>query len=83
MKRILWIVAAALCAAGMAWTAGDGTLPLRRLAMYIGSNDGGHGRVTLRYAEEDARSMAGVMLELGGVSGEDSLVLLAPAAADV
>ena len=83
MKRILWIVAAALCAAGMAWTAEDGTLPLRRLAMYIGSNDGGHGRVTLRYAEEDARSMAGVMLELGGVSGEDSLVLLAPAAADV
>jgi len=82
MKRFLWIVV--LAAAGMAaFAAGDTTLPLRRLALYIGSNNGGRGRVTLRYAEEDARAMAGVMQELGGVSGEDSLVLLAPTAEDV
>ncbi len=82
MKRFLWIVV--LGVAGMAaFAAGDTTLPLRRLALYIGSNNGGHGRVTLRYAEEDARAMAGVMQELGGVSGEDSLVLLAPTAEDV
>jgi hypothetical protein len=82
MRRFLWI--AALCAAGAtAWAAGNGTLPLRRLALYIGSNDGGPGRATLRYAEEDARAMAGVLQELGGVSAEDSLVLLAPTADDV
>jgi hypothetical protein len=56
----------------LSFAAGDSTLPLRRLALYIGSNNGGPGRVTLRFAEEDARSMAGVMQELGGVSGEDS-----------
>jgi hypothetical protein len=82
MKRFLCILL--LGAAGTAgFASGDTTQPLRRLAMYIGSNNGGSGRVTLRYAEEDARAMAGVMQELGGVSGEDSLVLLAPTAEDV
>ena len=82
MKRLLSILL--LGAAGtLSFAAGDTTLPLRRLALYIGSNNGGPGRVTLRYAEEDARSMAGVMQELGGVSGEDSLVLLAPTAEDL
>jgi hypothetical protein len=81
MRRFLWIVL--LAASGMsAFAAGD-TLPLRRLGLYIGSNNGGQGRVTLRYAEEDARAMAGVMQELGGIAGEDSLVLLAPTAEDV
>ena len=84
MKRKLWIAALGLCLlGGLAWSAGDNTLPLRRLALYIGSNDGGPGRATLRYAEQDARVVAGVMQELGGVSTEDSLVLLAPTAADV
>ncbi len=82
MRRFLSIVA--LASAGLsAFAAGDTTLPLRRLGLYIGSNDGGPGRATLRYAEEDAGAMAGVMKELGGVSGEDSLVLLAPTAGDV
>jgi len=81
MKRLLWIAALCVCLAHAAWSAsgaGDEALPLRRLALYIGSNNGGGGRVTLRYAEEDARAMAGVMQELGGVAAEDSLVLLAP-----
>ena len=30
---------------------------LRRFAMFVGSNDGGHERVRLRYAESDARAL--------------------------
>jgi hypothetical protein len=79
MKRLPWIAVLSLCClAHAAWSAADEALPLRRLALYIGSNNGGAGRVTLRYAEEDARAVAGVMQELGGVAAEDSLVLLAP-----
>jgi hypothetical protein len=56
---------------------------LRRYAMFVGSNDGGHERVRLRYAESDARAMAEVMQELGGVEFDDSLVLLAPTSYDL
>ncbi len=71
-----------VCLAAPAWS-GEGPLPLRRLALFVGSNDGGAGRVTLRYAEEDARTMAGVMQEMGGVAAADSLVLLAPTPDDL
>ena len=33
-------------------------LPLRRFALVAGDNDGGEGRVRLKYAESDARSFA-------------------------
>ena len=56
---------------------------LRRYAMFVGSNDGGHERIRLRYAESDARAMAEVMQELGGVQFNDSLVLLAPTSYDL
>jgi hypothetical protein len=56
---------------------------LRRYAMFVGSNDGGHERVRLRYAESDARAMAEVMQELGGIEFNDSLVLLAPTSYDL
>ncbi len=84
MKRILVILALGLGLASTVPAANEsGALPLRRLALFIGSNDGGPGRVTLRYAEEDARAMASLMQELGGVSLEDSLVLLAPTSEQV
>jgi hypothetical protein len=84
MKRILVILALGLGLAAAVPAANEGgALPLRRLALFIGSNDGGSGRVTLRYAEEDARAMAALMQELGGVSFEDSQVLLAPTAEQV
>ena len=83
MNRFLAILALGLGLAQAVPAANDGALALRRLALFIGSNDGGPGRVTLRYAEEDARAMASLMQELGGVSFEDSLVLLAPTSEQV
>lgn len=83
MKRALWISLLGLlvCAATMA--ANQSTSALRRFALFIGSNNGGGERVALRSDEQDARAMAGVMQELGGVAAEDSPVLLAPTTEDV
>jgi hypothetical protein len=52
------------------------TAGTRRYALVIGENDGGPKRVKLRYAVSDARAVAAVLTNLGGVRGED-LVLLA------
>jgi len=83
MKRTLACAALLLALVQLAWSAGEEVLPLRRLAMYIGSTNGGPGRVRLRYAAEAARAMAGVMQELGGIAAGDSLVLLAPTSEDL
>jgi Caspase domain len=53
-------------------------LPLRRFALVAGSNDGGEGRVRLKYAESDARSFAAVIEELGGVRSEDLVLVVSP-----
>ena len=68
---------------GVCLFANQSSQGLRRFAMFVGSNDGGHERVRLRYAESDARAMAEVMQELGGVEFNDSLVLLAPTSYDL
>jgi hypothetical protein len=81
MRRILLLHLLLLVGASL--FAADAQAALRRFAMFIGSNDGGRNRVKLRYAESDARAMAGVMQELGGVAGRDSLVLLAPTSYDL
>jgi len=51
---------------------------LRRFALVIGANDGGPERSTLRYAETDARTVAGVMTELGGVAPSDRVLVVDP-----
>lgn len=52
------------------------TVPVRRLALLVGVNDGGAGRVRLRYAVSDARSFDKVLGELGGVAAADRRVLV-------
>lgn len=47
----------------------------RRFALIASSNDGGQGRVPLRFADSDARAMADVLRHLGGLRDPD-LVLL-------
>ncbi|MCA9665380.1 MAG: caspase family protein [Myxococcales bacterium] len=49
-----------------------------RFALVVGANDGGKGRVRLRYALSDARAMAAVMKQLGGVRSEHVTLLLEP-----
>ncbi|MEM9487519.1 MAG: caspase family protein [Myxococcota bacterium] len=66
------IVSAALATPALAQTE------LHRFALVIGANDGGTDRVLLRYAQSDARSVARVISELGGVATSDVEVLLDP-----
>ena len=51
---------------------------LRRFGLFIGSNDGGADRVVLAYATSDARSVARVMSEMGGIRNADSIILEDP-----
>lgn len=57
---------------------GPGQDALRRFALVAGANDGGPGRVKLRYAASDAQAMARVLEELGGVAAADRLLLVEP-----
>jgi len=52
--------------------------PMERFALVAGSNAGGPGRVQLKYADSDARSIAAVLTELGGVSDSDLILLSNP-----
>lgn len=47
----------------------------RRLAVVVGSNAGNPGRRPLRFADNDARKVARVLLDLGGVEPDDLLLL--------
>jgi Caspase domain len=51
---------------------------LRRFALIAGANDGGGSRITLRYATSDARAMAKVLTQLGGVDPRDVAVVEDP-----
>jgi hypothetical protein len=51
---------------------------IRRFAMIAGANDGGPKRVKLQYAVSDASSVMKVLSEMGGISQEDSLLLIDP-----
>lgn len=51
---------------------------LRRFALIVAANDGGALRPVLRHAQSDARSVAAVLSELGGVLPSDARVLLEP-----
>jgi hypothetical protein len=50
----------------------------RRLALLVGSNDGGPRRQLLRHAQSDAEAMARVLVELGGVAPADQFLLRDP-----
>jgi hypothetical protein len=82
--------AAALCTgliniAGVFATpaGGPGEQAVRRFGLFIGSNNGGRGRVMLRYAVSDARSVSRVFGEMGGITGEDNILLLEPNLRDI
>jgi hypothetical protein len=52
-------------------------------AIVVGSNAAGAGQEPLRFAEDDARLVAGVLQDLGRFEARDVRVLLRPGAADV
>ncbi|MFY0538024.1 hypothetical protein [Nannocystis pusilla] len=50
----------------------------RRVALIVGANDGGPGRVKLRYAGSDAKALSRVLADVGGIDRRDAFVLLDP-----
>ena len=57
--------------------------PSDRYAIVIGANRGEPDEVALRYAEQDARRIGEVLVDLGGVAAEDLLVMASPDVAAV
>jgi hypothetical protein len=56
---------------------------VRRFALFVGANDGGDDRVTLRYAVSDAARVADAMFSVGGVQPGDSRLLRDPDGATI
>lgn len=56
-------------------TARGGTGEVRRFALLAGTNDGGTERVRLRYAVSDAKRLAEVLQQFGGIDAGDVLML--------
>jgi hypothetical protein len=79
MKRltILLTLLAAITFEASARAAEPG-VRLRRFALLIGVNDGGPARAKLRYATSDAKSMARVLENLGGVTQGDLVFVDTP-----
>ncbi len=78
MRRLALVLLLAVLSIAAATAAAAGPSPLRRFALVAGSNDGGAGRVRLRYAATDAEAVARVLRELGGVRDEDLVLLVDP-----
>jgi hypothetical protein len=55
----------------------------RRFGIFIGANNGGRERVTLRYAVTDARSMLNVFREMGGIGSDDYILLVEPSVREI
>lgn len=70
MHRLLLVCTVAVIASAHAHAS---TPPpaLRRFALVVGSNTGGAGRETLRYAGHDATNIAEVLRQIGGVAKAD------------
>jgi len=84
MKIRRYIIASVLCLLGAALAFGaaaDGST--RRFGIFVGSNNGGKERVTLRYAVSDAVSISKVFSEMGGIAIEDSVLLVEPSIRDI
>ena len=62
---------------GMAAFA-TGTEGVTRLGLFVGANDGGSERVRLRWAEQDARTLAEVMQRYGGLARDNTWFLVDP-----
>lgn len=51
---------------------------IRRFAVIVGANNGGPGRIRLRYAVSDADTVMNVLKNIGGVSENDGYLLIDP-----
>ncbi|MFH0975737.1 MAG: caspase family protein [Spirochaetota bacterium] len=51
---------------------------IRRFALIVGANDGGPARPKLKYSVSDAKSVLTVLNEMGGITRNDSVLLIEP-----
>ncbi|HUJ62782.1 MAG TPA: caspase family protein [Kofleriaceae bacterium] len=75
MSRISLLAACALCGTAAAQPA---PTPIATYAIVVGSNAGGPGQTELRYAEDDARSVGALLVELGGYTAQQVDVVVHP-----
>ena len=61
----------------------DADFPVRRFGLFIGANDGGNERITLRYALSDAQRVAEVLSRVGGVGRTDMVLLDDPSPEEI
>jgi hypothetical protein len=82
MKNILAVLCFFLVS--VAAFGSDGiTEGVRRFGIFIGSNNGGRERAMLRYAISDARAVSRVFSEMGGIAGEDVVILFEPGVREI
>src|SRR5262245_58315512 len=64
----------------IAWLAGTARADdeIATYAIVVGSNAGGPGQADLRYAEDDARRVGSLLVELGGYRGDRVDVVVHP-----
>ncbi|MDL2228643.1 caspase family protein [Treponema sp. OttesenSCG-928-L16] len=55
----------------------------KRFGIFIGANNGGRDRTMLRYAVSDARAVSRVFADMGGISGEDNILLTEPGIGEI
>ncbi|HEY1535310.1 MAG TPA: caspase family protein, partial [Polyangiaceae bacterium] len=82
MKLRLLFVALALLIVG-AISPAAGAAEIRRVALVVGANLAPAGRVPLRYAHEDARRVAEVLIAVGGFNAQDVKLLIDPQPAEL
>jgi hypothetical protein len=75
VKKIAFVFLLCFCGGLTAYAVSDAT---RRFGVFVGSNNGGRGRTTLRYAVSDARAVSRVFMEMGGINAADSVLLIEP-----
>lgn len=56
---------------------------INRYVVAVSANYGGNGRPMLRYAESDAKSFANVLKEMGGVQGQNVMLVKEPSVAQL
>ncbi|MBU1077809.1 MAG: caspase family protein, partial [Spirochaetes bacterium] len=76
MKRIIIILILVIFTTSILYS--DTSTSLRRLAILVGANYGGPDRKKLRYAVSDAKAIAKVFQEMGGIYSSDEVLLEEP-----
>ncbi|MDH5228674.1 MAG: caspase family protein [Gammaproteobacteria bacterium] len=70
------------CSLGVLWAQEQdlSLMKIQRYALIVGANDGGAGRTVLQYAQSDARAVAQVLKNLGGLETRNQILLSEPSA---